>query len=111
MWAMLRPAWPVLTCPTYSSISFGGSPAAATRLGSRISSGMIASIPQDRCTAPRTRSSISPTRPRSRGPRPAYRALAPLFVTLGAGEDDLPAQRPVIEGFWGGLAKRSVQLG
>ena len=37
---------PSAPCPTYSSISLGGSPAAATRLGSRISSGMIASIPQ-----------------------------------------------------------------
>jgi len=34
-----------------------------------------------------------------------------LFVTLGTGENDLDQQRPVIEGFWGGLAKRSVQLG
>ena len=39
------------------------------------------------------------------------RRLAPLFVTIGAGESDLAAQRQVIEGFWGGLAKRSVQLG
>ena len=30
--------------PAYSSISFGGNPAAVTRLGSRISSGTIASI-------------------------------------------------------------------
>src|ERR1700728_4837712 len=43
---MLNPARPVLARPTYSSISLGGSPAAATRVGSRISSGMIASIPQ-----------------------------------------------------------------
>jgi len=27
------------------------------------------------------------------------------------GESDLSIQRPVIEGFWGGLAKRSVRLG
>src|SRR5262249_35185946 len=45
---MLRLPWPVLARPTYSSISLGGWPAAATRLGSRISSGMIASIPQHR---------------------------------------------------------------
>src|SRR5260370_14353166 len=43
---MLKAACPVLACPTYSSISLGGSPAAATRLGSAISSGMLASIPQ-----------------------------------------------------------------
>ena len=42
---------------------------------------------------------------------PTVEHFAPLFVTLGAGESDLAAQRPVIEGFWGGLAKRSVQLG
>jgi 4,5-DOPA dioxygenase extradiol len=36
---------------------------------------------------------------------------APLFVTLGAGENDLSVLRQPIEGFWGGLAKRSVQLG
>jgi 4,5-DOPA dioxygenase extradiol len=42
---------------------------------------------------------------------PRSEHFAPLFVTLGAGENDLDAQRPVIEGFWGGLAKRSVQLG
>ncbi|MGH3290059.1 MAG: hypothetical protein ACRDPD_36165 [Streptosporangiaceae bacterium] len=42
--AMLRPSWPVFARPTYSSISFGGWPAAATRLGPEISSGMIAII-------------------------------------------------------------------
>jgi 4,5-DOPA dioxygenase extradiol len=42
---------------------------------------------------------------------PRTEHFAPLFVTLGAGENDLDQQRPVIEGFWGGLAKRSVQLG
>src|ERR1700720_2984623 len=42
MCAMLTAAWPVLACPTNSSISLGGWPAAATRLGSAISSGMIA---------------------------------------------------------------------
>src|SRR6516165_7019492 len=41
---MLSPPSPVLARPTYSSISFGGSPAAATRRGSPISSGMAASI-------------------------------------------------------------------
>jgi hypothetical protein len=46
MCAMLKPPRPVLARPTYSSISFGGSPAAASRLGSRISSGTIASIAQ-----------------------------------------------------------------
>jgi hypothetical protein len=50
-------------------------------------------------------------------PRPGESAhprtehFAPLFVALGAGENDLDEQRQVIEGFWGGLAKRSLQLG
>jgi hypothetical protein len=35
----------VLARPTNSSISFGGSPAAGTRLGWEISSGMSGSIP------------------------------------------------------------------
>ena len=42
---------------------------------------------------------------------PRTEHFAPLFVTLGAGQSDLLMQRPVIEGFWGGLAKRSIQLG
>ena len=37
--------------------------------------------------------------------------FAPLFVTLGAGEDQLTDQRPVIDGFWFGMAKRSIQIG
>ncbi|WBB58779.1 class III extradiol ring-cleavage dioxygenase [Streptomyces sp. WMMC500] len=42
---------------------------------------------------------------------PRTEHFAPLFVTLGAAEDDLPTQRSVIDGFWMGLAKRSLQLG
>lgn len=42
---------------------------------------------------------------------PRTEHFAPLFVTLGAAEDDLATQRTVIDGFWLGLAKRSVQLG
>lgn len=37
--------------------------------------------------------------------------FAPLFVTLGAGLGELETQRSVIEGFWFGMAKRSVQIG
>src|SRR6266516_2898316 len=44
--ATLSAVSPVLALPTYSSISFAGSPAAATLLGSPISSGMPASIQQ-----------------------------------------------------------------
>jgi 4,5-DOPA dioxygenase extradiol len=49
--------------------------------------------------------------PAARTAHPRTEHFAPLFVTLGAGESDLAEQRSVIEGFWGGLAKRSVQLG
>jgi hypothetical protein len=52
MCAMLRPLSPVLARPAYSSINFGGSPAAATRLGLLISSGMTVSIPQDAVLRP-----------------------------------------------------------
>ncbi len=49
--------------------------------------------------------------PAGRVAHPRSEHFAPLFVALGAGEDDLAGQRSVIDGFWGGLAKRSVQLG
>jgi 4,5-DOPA dioxygenase extradiol len=42
---------------------------------------------------------------------PRTEHFAPLFVSLGAGEADLSRLRTTVEGFWGGLAKRSVQLG
>ncbi|WP_345749254.1 class III extradiol ring-cleavage dioxygenase [Streptomyces sp. ODS28] len=42
---------------------------------------------------------------------PRSEHFAPLFVALGAGEADLAGQRTVIDGFWWGLAKRSLQLG
>ncbi|GGV36760.1 dioxygenase [Kitasatospora herbaricolor] len=49
--------------------------------------------------------------PAGRLAHPRTEHFAPLFVTLGAGEADLATQRSVIDGFWMGLAKRSVQLG
>ncbi|GHH81699.1 dioxygenase [Kitasatospora indigofera] len=49
--------------------------------------------------------------PAGRLAHPRTEHFAPLFVTLGAGEADLDTQRSVIDGFWMGLAKRSVQLG
>ncbi|MGK5533547.1 dioxygenase family protein [Streptomyces sp. URMC 129] len=49
--------------------------------------------------------------PAGRTAHPRTEHFAPLFVTLGAGETDLPGQRTVIDGFWAGLAKRSVQIG
>ncbi|WP_308167780.1 dioxygenase family protein [Catellatospora tritici] len=49
--------------------------------------------------------------PSGRMAHPRTEHFAPLFVTLGAGESDLDRQRSVIDGFWMGLAKRSVQLG
>ncbi|MFF2543960.1 dioxygenase [Kitasatospora sp. NPDC058063] len=49
--------------------------------------------------------------PAGRLAHPRTEHFAPLFVTLGAGENDLDSQRSVIDGFWMGLAKRSIQLG
>ncbi|MET2716415.1 class III extradiol ring-cleavage dioxygenase [Streptomyces harbinensis] len=49
--------------------------------------------------------------PSGRIAHPRTEHFAPLFVTLGAGEDQLTGQRTVIDGFWGGLAKRSIQVG
>ena len=51
------------------------------------------------------------TAPAARLAHPRIEHFAPLFVTLGAGEADLDARRTPIEGFWLGLAKRSIQLG
>ncbi|RII14957.1 LigB family dioxygenase [Streptomyces sp. YIM 130001] len=44
---------------------------------------------------------------------PRTEHFAPLFVTLGAADatGELDTHRPVIDGFWMGLAKRSVQFG
>ena len=42
---------------------------------------------------------------------PRTEHFAPLFVTLGAAEGELGTQRSVIDGFWMGMAKRSVQMG
>jgi len=49
--------------------------------------------------------------PAGRLAHPRSEHFAPLFVTLGAGEADLAGARTVIDGFWAGLAKRSVQFG
>ncbi|WP_329457365.1 dioxygenase family protein [Streptomyces sp. NBC_01497] len=49
--------------------------------------------------------------PAGRLAHPRTEHFAPLFVTLGAAEDDLGSGRSVIDGFWMGLAKRSVQYG
>jgi 4,5-DOPA dioxygenase extradiol len=42
---------------------------------------------------------------------PRTEHFAPLFLTLGAGEDELTGQRSVIDGYWYGMAKRSIQIG
>ncbi|MGV9856486.1 dioxygenase family protein [Streptomyces sp. NPDC003442] len=42
---------------------------------------------------------------------PRTEHFAPLFVTLGAAEAELRSQRSAIDGFWMGLAKRSLQFG
>ncbi|MEU1674270.1 class III extradiol ring-cleavage dioxygenase [Streptomyces roseifaciens] len=49
--------------------------------------------------------------PAGRLAHPRTEHFAPLFVTLGAAEGELDGQRSVIDGFWMGLAKRSVQFG
>jgi 4,5-DOPA dioxygenase extradiol len=51
------------------------------------------------------------TSPTGRLAHPRTEHFAPLFVTLGAAEADLGSQRSIIDGFWMGLAKRSVQFG
>lgn len=48
--------------------------------------------------------------PAGRLAHPRTEHFAPLFVALGAAGDDLDRQRTVIDGFWHGLAKRSVQF-
>ncbi len=44
---------------------------------------------------------------------PRTEHFAPLFVTMGAADaaGELGEQKSVIDGFWMGLAKRSVQFG
>lgn len=49
--------------------------------------------------------------PAGRLAHPRTEHFAPLFVALGAGEDELGEQRSVIDGYWFGMAKRSVQFG
>ena len=49
--------------------------------------------------------------PAGRLAHPRTEHFAPLFVTLGASESELDRGRSVIDGFWMGLAKRSVQFG
>jgi 4,5-DOPA dioxygenase extradiol len=49
--------------------------------------------------------------PAGRLAHPRTEHFAPLFVSLGAALEELQTQRSVIEGFWAGLAKRSVQFG
>ncbi|EGG43695.1 dioxygenase [Streptomyces griseoaurantiacus] len=53
------------------------------------------------------------TSPAGQLAHPRTEHFAPLFVTLGAADaaGELDTQRSVIEGFWLGLAKRSVQFG
>jgi 4,5-DOPA dioxygenase extradiol len=41
---------------------------------------------------------------------PTIEHFAPLFVTLGASEDPEQVPEQVIDGYWMGLAKRSIQL-
>ena len=51
--------------------------------------------------------------PAGRDAHPRTEHFAPLFVTMGAADvsGELDAQKSVIDGFWMGMAKRSVQFG
>ncbi|MET8425430.1 class III extradiol ring-cleavage dioxygenase [Nocardia sp. NPDC004860] len=51
------------------------------------------------------------TAPDARRAHPRTEHFAPLFVTLGAGADELATQHTAIDGFWYGMAKRSIQIG
>ncbi len=48
--------------------------------------------------------------PAARLAHPRTEHFAPLFVTLGAAAGDLSGARTVIDGFWLGLAKRSIEI-
>ena len=48
--------------------------------------------------------------PAARQAHPRTEHFAPLFVTLGAAAGDLSGATTVIDGFWFGLAKRSIQV-
>jgi 4,5-DOPA dioxygenase extradiol len=49
--------------------------------------------------------------PSARLAHPRTEHFAPLFVTLGAADADLTDAGTVIDGFWLGMAKRSIQIG
>ena len=48
--------------------------------------------------------------PAARRAHPRTEHFAPLFVTLGAADGDLTGARTVVDGFWHGLAKRSIEV-
>jgi 4,5-DOPA dioxygenase extradiol len=48
--------------------------------------------------------------PAARLAHPRTEHFAPLFVTLGAASGELSGARTVIDGFWFGLAKRSIEV-
>lgn len=48
--------------------------------------------------------------PAVRYAHPTVEHLAPLFLTLGAAQDPEAAPETVIDGYWFGLAKRSIQV-
>lgn len=50
------------------------------------------------------------TSPAGRMAHPRTEHFAPLFVAMGASNDGQAGQHTVIDGFWHGLAKRSVQF-
>jgi 4,5-DOPA dioxygenase extradiol len=48
---------------------------------------------------------------RARLAHPRTEHFASLLFRLGAGLDDIDSLRPVIDGYWFGTARRSVQIG
>ncbi|MFB7875645.1 dioxygenase [Nocardia sp. NPDC056064] len=51
------------------------------------------------------------TAPAARLAHPRTEHFAPIFFTLGAGLDDLDSLRTVVDGYWLGMARRSIQIG
>lgn len=48
--------------------------------------------------------------PAAHGAHPPHRALAPLYLALGAADAGRGVARSIIDGFWFGLSSRSWQL-
>ncbi|MGH3199380.1 MAG: hypothetical protein ACRDOH_21380 [Streptosporangiaceae bacterium] len=95
-------------------ISETARPASGSRTGRKLLGGQVHEH-SDRGAGPRRVRAAGGDLPGRQGAahtaRPRTEHFAPLFVALGAGGSDLDRPRQVIEGFRGGLAEGSVQLG